>query len=125
MLRRSRLASLLREACAAAPRQHCSASSAVSLPRHFLLRLLPLSPSLTSARVLAWHCAVGTRLRAGDALLEVTTRSLLDARSGAQTETHRLVLELHEDDALLARVLVPAGTQARSATKPARALVCG
>ncbi len=121
MLRRAARATLRRAAVTGS--RSCE-SDAAQLPLHFLFRLPPLSPALQSARILAWRAAVGTRLQPGDALCDVTTRSLLDASAGDDAASHEtaLVIELHED-AVLARILVPAG-QARCSRGRTHVCVC-
>jgi hypothetical protein len=97
-----------------------SAAAQPLLPPHFLLRLPPLSHAMLSGRVAVWHVRPGDALRAGDALCDVATRSLL-ARDGGDDAVGAevtLTLDVHED-ALLVRVLVPAGTQVRSSERRA------
>jgi hypothetical protein len=67
---------------------------------------------MLTARVAAWHARPGDALRAGDALCDLATRSLLAADGGdaAAGEVVTLTLDVHED-ACLARVLAPAGAQ--------------
>ena len=76
------------------------------LPPHVLLRLPPLSPTVTRGRLTAWRCAVGQQLRAGDALLDVHVDRLVEDRDSGP---HELTVECHEDDVFVARHLVPAG----------------
>ena len=104
---------LLRAARAA--RRHCAlalrptVSAAAPLPPHYLFTLPPLSPAMTSGRVVRWHVEPGARLLPGDALCDVAKDTLLERDGGGDSHAETvLVVELH-DEAWLAALLHPAG----------------
>jgi pyruvate/2-oxoglutarate dehydrogenase complex dihydrolipoamide acyltransferase (E2) component len=97
---------MLRFGFAAAACRRAYSAAAAPLPPHFVFTLPPLSPVVTSARVVAWHAAPGARLLPGDALCDVATDTLLEQPQHGDEVV--LVIELHEEGTLAA-VLQPAG----------------
>ena len=106
-----RAARAARSRCAFAALRRAT-SAAAPLPPHYVFALPPLSPAMTSGRVLRWHVLPGARLQPGDALCDFATDTLLERDGSGQAHAEMLlVVELHEE-ASLAALLQPAGDEA-------------
>ena len=87
-----------------------SSANKPNLPKHLLLRMPALSPTMTNGNIGAWKKEIGERVESGDVLVEI--------------ETDKAIMDFEcQEEGFLAAKLVPTGTKEYAVNEPLAILV--